>query len=67
MEKETLTAYLLLIFLGAFGAHRFYLNKAGTGVLFMITFGGLGIWWIVDLFTLGEQVKKYNMTQAKIT
>jgi len=44
-----LTALLLCLFLGWFGAHRFYVGKIGTGLLFPITLGGfLGIWWIYD-------------------
>jgi TM2 domain-containing membrane protein YozV len=43
---------LLCYFLGVFGVHRFYLNKVGTGVAQLLTFGGLGIWWFVDLILL---------------
>jgi len=44
-----LTALLLCLFLGFLGAHRFYVGKIGTALLFPITFGGfLGIWWIYD-------------------
>ena len=32
-----------------FGAHRFYVGKIGTGVLQLVTLGGLGIWMLVDL------------------
>ncbi|MDF1798011.1 MAG: TM2 domain-containing protein [Planctomycetota bacterium] len=48
-DKSRLVTLLLLIFLGGFGAHRFYAGKFGTAVLFIITFGGLGIWWLIDL------------------
>jgi TM2 domain-containing membrane protein YozV len=43
---------LLFIFLGGFAAHRFYVGKIGTGILYLITGGGLGIWSLVDFFVL---------------
>lgn len=48
-EKRRTTALLLLLFLGPLGIHRMYVGKIGTGLLFMITWGGLTIWWMVDL------------------
>ena len=51
-EKSFLTALLLILFLGAFGAHRFYVGKAGTAILFILTGGGLGIWYLIDLITI---------------
>lgn len=44
--------FFLGVFLGVFGAHRFYVRKIGTGVLQLVTFGGLGIWWLVDMIMI---------------
>lgn len=58
--KSKTTAYLLLIFLGGLGLHKFYLGKTGMGILYIFTAAFFGIGWLIDLFTLGKQVDKYN-------
>jgi len=40
---------LLSLFLGSFGADRFYVGKIGTGILKLLTLGGCGIWSLIDL------------------
>ena len=53
-------AWLLLIFLGLLGAHRFYLGRAGSGVLMILAnltvIGGF-IWLFIDLFLLNGMVR----------
>ena len=46
---DWLTLFLLTFFVGVLGVHRFYVGKIGTGVLMLITLGGLGVWFLVDL------------------
>ena len=51
-EKGFVATLLLCIFLGPLGVHRFYVGKIGTGILMLITAGGLGIWAIIDLIMI---------------
>jgi hypothetical protein len=51
--KSRLAALLLCFFLGYIGAHRFYAEKIGTGILTIITFGGFfGLWPFIDLIII---------------
>ncbi len=51
-DKYFLGALLLSFFFGWLGADRFYLGRIGTGILKLLTLGGLGIWVIIDLLLL---------------
>ncbi|KAA5541555.1 TM2 domain-containing protein [Roseiconus nitratireducens] len=53
-------AWGLHTFLGLFGAHRLYMGKVFTGVLFLLTGGLFGIGFIYDLLTLNEQIDELN-------
>jgi TM2 domain-containing membrane protein YozV len=51
-DKLVLPTFVLCLLLGVFGAHRFYVGKIGTGILMILTLGGLGIWSLIDLVVI---------------
>lgn len=53
-------AWLLQLFLGVFGAHRFYMGKWGTGLIYLCTGGLFLVGWIYDMLTLNEQISELN-------
>lgn len=50
--KDFTITTILCFFLGYLGIHRFYVGKLFTGILQLISGGGFGIWWIIDLIRL---------------
>jgi len=53
-------AWVLLTFLGVFGAHRFYMGKWFTGILYLLTGGLFLIGYIYDYWTLNDQLTILN-------
>jgi TM2 domain-containing membrane protein YozV len=51
-EKNLVVALILSIFFGSLGIDRFYIGKYGTGILKLLTFGGLGIWSLIDIILI---------------
>ena len=51
-DKEWLATLLISFFVGWFGIDRFYLGYTALGILKLITFGGCGIWYLVDLILI---------------
>ncbi len=54
-------AYMLWLFLGFFGAHRFYLGRIGTGLFYALTGGGFFFGWAFDFFHIPSMVREANL------
>ena len=51
-QNQWIVVLLLAFFLGFIGAHRFYVGKNGTGILMILTVGGIGLWVLYDLIII---------------
>ena len=52
---------VMSIFFGGLGVDRFMMGKIGTGILKLITFGGLGIWYLVDIVLIATKYEFKNV------
>lgn len=50
--RSQITTTILCFCLGGIGVHRFYVGKAGTGILMIFTIGGVGVWWLIDFIMI---------------
>lgn len=57
-------AFWCLIFMGLGGAHRIYMGKYGTGILYLLTFGLFGIGQAVDFFRMHALVRDANRREG---
>jgi TM2 domain-containing membrane protein YozV len=63
-EKNTTVALVLSLFIGTLGVDRFYIGSIGLGILKLITFGGFGIWALIDWFLIIGAARKKNIVIA---
>ena len=58
--KKPSTVQGLSVFPGMLGVDRFYLGEKWIGFFKYITFGGIGIWWILDIMSAKSRCRAYN-------
>lgn len=67
--KSYFYAIMLCTFFGIFGIHRFYTGYKRIGLIQLLTLGGFGIWWLIDLVSMcfnsykdkyGIELEDYN-------
>lgn len=59
-SKDPTIAIILSVLTGGAGVDRIYIGDVGLGILKLITCGGLGIWYIIDLFLIMDAARRKN-------
>lgn len=61
--KDPTISIILSIIVGAWGIDRIYIGDVGLGIIKLLTCGGCGIWWLIDLFLIMDATKRKNLLQ----
>ncbi|MCR5914670.1 NINE protein [Corynebacterium sp. zg254] len=59
-KKNPLVMWLLWLFLGTVGAHRYYLGNIVYAVFMTLTLGGFGLWTLIDAFFIAFEMRRKN-------
>ena len=51
-DKRRMPVFVLALFLGVFGVHRFYVGKTTSAIFQLMTLGGLGVWAVADMIII---------------
>lgn len=55
--------WVVSFFFGYLGLDRFIIGSVGAGIAKLLTFGGFGIWWLIDLFIIAGKTKERNFNK----
>lgn len=58
--KSKTPAWLLWLFTGGIGGHRYYMGDVGYAVAMTLTLGGLGLWTLIDAFLINGAIDEKN-------
>ncbi|MHC5559020.1 TM2 domain-containing protein [Kocuria sp.] len=59
-RRNPTDAWLLWMFFGWIGLHRYYIGDWKQGIVMTLTLGGLGVWSLLDGFLLGRRLRRIN-------
>ena len=65
--RDPLIVTIVSIFLGELGIDRMIIGHYGKGILKLLTAGGFGIWWLIDIFKISSVTKNENYKMLKDT
>lgn len=63
--KDPTTSIIISILAGSFGIDRFFIGDIGLGVGKLLTFGGCGIWTIIDWFMIQNATREKNLRKIQ--
>lgn len=55
VKLDWVLVLVMSILFGSLGVDRFLMKKIGTGLLKLFTFGGLGVWWLIDVILIATK------------
>lgn len=58
--KSKTPAWLLWLFTGGIGGHRYYMGDIGYAIAMTLTLGGFGLWTLIDAFLINGTIDKKN-------
>ncbi len=61
VKVNWLVCLIMSVVFGWLGVDRYIMGKIGTGILKLITFGGFGIWWLVDVILIATKYEYKNV------
>ena len=61
-ELNWIVTLVMSIFFGVLGVDRFMMGQVGLALLKLFTFGGFGVWWLVDVILIATRYQYKNVT-----
>ncbi len=61
--KNPTTLLIIAILVGSYGVDRFMLGDTTNGVIKLLTCGGCGVWWLLDIFNIKKRTQEFNMNK----
>lgn len=58
--QDPTTILVVSVLAGSLGIDRFLIGDVALGILKLLTFGGCGIWYIIDICIIRNKVKEFN-------